>query len=110
MKLDLAHVRVADTIEWAYLPLSYQPEWLTHVHLEEEMYSQDMRTSLVSRQICFFNPTLHEAESTHWALTCQCLLENGVGSETSVPTGPQISVDSEGSRHPEVSQFQCQSV
>ena len=47
--------------------------------------------------------------SQHWALTCQCLLENGSGSGTSIPVDPQISVVSNENRRQEVSQFQaCQ--
>jgi len=51
------------------------------------------------------NQTLHEAESTRLALTCQCLLENVAGSETSAPLDPHISVVSDGNRRPEVSQI-----
>ena len=56
------------------------------------------------------NQTLVEAELTHLALTCQCLLENGVGSDTSVPVDPQISVVADESRRQEVSQFQSLSM
>lgn len=51
------------------------------------------------------NQTLHEAESTRLALTCQCLLENVAGSETSAPFDPHISVVSDENRRPEVSQI-----
>ena len=44
------------------------------------------------------------------ALTCQCLLENGVGSEKSIPIDPQIFVVANESQRLEVSQFQCLSV
>ena len=51
------------------------------------------------------NRTLLEAESTHQAITCQCLLKNGVGSKTSVPIDPQIFADAGESHRLEVFQF-----
>ena len=56
------------------------------------------------------NQTLLEAELTQMALTCQCLLENGVGSERSIPIDPQIFVVANESHRLGVSQFQCLSV
>ena len=73
-----------------------------HVHLGEETYShrdQDESGFPTSSE----NQTLLEAELTHQALTCQCLLENGVGSETSIPVDPQISAVADESRRQEVS-------
>ena len=66
-----------------------QPPLLMHVHLGEETYSHrdpDESGSPTNSQ----NQTLLEAELTHPALTCQSLLENGVGSEKSIPIDPQI--------------------
>ena len=59
------------------------------------------------------NQTLLEAELTHPELTCQCLLENGVGSERSIPIDPRIFVVAYENRRLEVSHFnacQCEIV
>ena len=56
------------------------------------------------------NQTLHEAELTHPALACQCLLVDGVGSEKSIPIDPQIFAVANESHRLEVSQFRCLSV
>ena len=80
-----------------------------HVHFGEETYShrdQDESGFPTSSQ----NKTLLEAELTHPALTCQCLLENGVGSEKSNPIDPQIFAVADESHRLEVSQFQCLSM
>lgn len=75
-----------------------------HVHLEEEMYSHRDQDGF-GFPSTLLNQTLHEAESTRLALTCQCLLENVAGSETSAPFDPHISVVSDENRRPEVSQI-----
>ena len=80
----MAHVRVVGTIESVCLSLSYQPQLLMHVHLEEEMYSHS------DQDECGFPNQF----------------ANGVGSETSVPIDPQVSVVSDGNRRKEASQFQ----
>ena len=77
-----------------------------HVHLGEETYSHrdldecDFPTKSHSQ-------TLLEAELTHLEVTCQYLLENGVGSERSIPIDPRIFVVANENRRLEVSQFQC---
>ena len=74
------------------------------------LWRRDVRTQR-SRRSWFANQfALFEAESTHQAFTCQCLLENGVGSETSIPVDPQIFAVADGSHRLEVSQFQCLSM
>ena len=80
-----------------------------HLHLGEETYSQRDQDEFgfpTNSQ----NETLLDAESTHRASTSQCLLENGVGSETSVPVDAQISIVADESRRQEESQFQCLSM
>ena len=86
-----------------------QPPLLVRVHVGEETYShrdQDESGFPTSSQ----NKALLEADSTHRASPCQCLLKNGVGSETSVPVDPQVSLVANESRRQEVSQFQCLSM
>ena len=80
-----------------------------HVHLGEETYShRDLDESDFPTNSQ--NQTLLEAELTQPELTCQCLLENGVGSERSNPIDPRIFVVANENRCLEVSQFQCLSV
>ena len=79
------------------------------MHLGEETYSHrdlDESDLPTNSQI----QTHLEAELTHPELTCQCLLENGVGSERSIPIDPRIFVVKNENRRLEVSQFQCLSV
>ena len=80
-----------------------------HVYVGEETYShrdQEEFGFTTNSQ----NQTLLEAESTHRASTCQCLLVDEVDSKTSVRVDPQISVVSNENRRQEVSHFQCVSV
>ena len=87
------------------LPHVCQPPLLMHVHLEGEMYSHRVRDESdfpTNSQ----KKTLLETESTHWRLTCQCLLENGADSEKSFPVDPQISAVTEENHRQELSQFE----
>ena len=105
----MALVHVVDTNESVCLLHVCQPPLLMHVHLGEEKSSHrdpDESGFPTNTQ----NQTLREAESTHPELTCQCLLERGVGSEKSIPIDPQIFVVANESHRREVSQFQCLSV
>ena len=86
-----------------------QPPLLMHVHLGEETYSHrdpDGFGLPTSSQ----NQTHFEAESNYQASNGQCLLGNGVGSETSNPVDPQIFAVAGDSHRQEVSQFQCLSM
>ena len=85
----MARVHAVDTNEGVCLLHVCQPPLQMHVHLGEETYSHrdpDESDFPTNSQ----NQTLLEAELTHPALTCQCLLENGVGSERSIPIDPHI--------------------
>ena len=76
-----------------------------HVHLGEETYShRDLDESGFPTNSQ--NHTHLEAELTHPALTCQCLLQNGVGTEKSIPVDPQISIVADESHRQRLSQFQ----
>ena len=69
-----------------------------HVHLGEETYSfrdPDGSGFPTTSQ----NQTLLEAELTHPALTCQCLLENGGGQKKSIPIDPQFFAVANESHH-----------
>ena len=78
---------------------------LMHVHLGEETCShRDLDESGFPTNSQ--NHTLLEAELTHPALNCQCLLQNGVGSEKSIPVDPQISIVADESHRQRLSQFQ----
>ena len=80
-----------------------------HVYFGEETYSHRDQDEFGFPTISQIQ-TLHVAESTQRALTCHCLLGNGVGSGTLVPVDPHISAFSNENRRQEVYANYCEIV